>query len=149
MKRISAIFLQVVVVLIGIVAAAFLLYEPLIEGRNAHTTLLQVYFNDPFLVCAYAVSALFFIGLYQAFMLLGYVASNTVFSPHSIRAVRIIRRCALSLAVCVATAEAYLLIVRPGDDIAGGVFMGLLVILFSMVVAAGATVCEGVLQGKE
>ena len=40
MKRSSTIFLQVVIVLIGIGALALLLWEPHIEGRNAHATTL-------------------------------------------------------------------------------------------------------------
>ena len=59
MKRSSTIFLQVVIVLIGIGALAVMLWEPLIEGRNAHATLFQVYFNDPFLAYAYTASIAF------------------------------------------------------------------------------------------
>ena len=46
----------------------------------------------------------------------------------------------------VVAAEAYLFIVRPGDDIAGGVFMGLLIIFVSGVIAIAATVFERTLQ---
>ena len=53
MKRSSTIFLQVVVVLIGIGALAIMLWEPHIEGRNAHATLFEIYFKDPFLAYAY------------------------------------------------------------------------------------------------
>jgi hypothetical protein len=42
MKRSSTIFLQVVIVLIGIGALAVMLWELHIEGRNAHTTLFNV-----------------------------------------------------------------------------------------------------------
>ena len=48
MKRIPTIFLQVVIVLIGIVVLALMLWEPQIEGRNVHTTQFEIYFNDPF-----------------------------------------------------------------------------------------------------
>ena len=53
MKRSSTIFLQVVIVLIGIGALALMLWEPHIEGRNAHATLFEIYFKDPFLAYAY------------------------------------------------------------------------------------------------
>ena len=72
MKRSSTIFLQVVIVLIGIGALALLLWEPHIEGRNAHATLFEIYFKDPFLAYAYIASIPFFVALYQAFKLLGY-----------------------------------------------------------------------------
>jgi hypothetical protein len=52
MKRSAAIVLQGVIVLIGIGALTFLLWEPHIEGRNVHATLFESYFKDPFLAYA-------------------------------------------------------------------------------------------------
>ena len=146
MKRGSTIFLQAVIVLIGIGALAFLLLEPQIEGRNVHATLFQIYFNDPFLVWAYAGSISFFVALYQAFTLLGYIGQNKVFSLQSVHALRSIKYCALIIVGFIVPAEAYLFIVRPGDDIAGGVFMGLLISFISIVVATAAAVFEKTLQ---
>ena len=65
MKRSSTIFLQVVIVLIGIGALAFLLWEPHVEGVNAHATFFEVYL-DPFIAYAYIGSIPFFVALYQA-----------------------------------------------------------------------------------
>jgi hypothetical protein len=56
MKRSSALFLQAAIVLIGIGALAFLLWEPHIEGRNAHATTFEIYFKDPFLAYVYVGS---------------------------------------------------------------------------------------------
>ena len=53
MKKGPTIFLQVVIVLIGMGALGLMLWEPHIEGRNAHATLFEIYFKDPFL--AYAI----------------------------------------------------------------------------------------------
>ena len=80
MKRSSTIFLQVVIVLIGIGALALMLWEPHIEGRNAHATLFEIYFKDPFLAYAYIASIPFFVALYQAFKVLGYAGQNKIFS---------------------------------------------------------------------
>ena len=146
MKKSSTILLQVVVCLIGIGAFAFLLWEPQVEGRNAHATLFQIYFNDPFLAWAYTASVAFFVALYQAFKLLGYIGRNEVLREQSVKALRTIQFCAKVIVGFVVAAEAYLFIVRPGDDIAGGVFMGLLVICVSGIVATLATVCEKTLQ---
>src|SRR3954454_6600026 len=126
MKRSSTRFLQLVIVLIGIGALALLLWEPHVEGRNAHATLFQIYFNDPFLAYAYLGSIPFFVALYQAFILLRYIGRKEVFSPRSVRALRIIKYCAMSLVAFIMGAEAYFFIaVRGKDDIAGGVMMGL------------------------
>ena len=146
MKRSSIIVLQVVVCLIGIGALAFLLWEPHIEGRNAHATLFQIYFNDPFLAWAYTASIAFFVGLWEAYKLLGYIGRNEVFRERSVKALRTIKYCAKIIVGFVVAAEAYLFIVRPGDDIAGGVFMGLLIIFASGVVAIAAAVFEKTLQ---
>jgi hypothetical protein len=114
MKRSSTIFLQVVIVLIGIGALALLLWEPHIEGRNAHATLVQIYFHDPFLAYAYIASIAFFAALYQAFKVLGYVRQNKVFSQEAVRALRTIKVCAIAIigflitfgSVVIATAAA-------------------------------------------
>ena len=146
MKRSSTIFLQVVVVLIGIGALALMLWEPHIEGRNVHATLFQIYFNDPFLAWAYTASISFFVALYQALKLLGYIGQNKVFSLNSVKALRTIKYCALTLVGFIVGAEAYLFIARPGDDIAGGVFMSDLISFISIVVATAAAVFEKTLQ---
>lgn len=147
MKRSSTIFLQIVVVLIGIGALALMLWEPHIEGRNANATLFQIYFNDPFLTYAYTASIAFFIALYQAFKLLGYVGRNEVFSRRSVKALRAIKYCATILVCFIVAAETYLFIFERGkDDIAGGVFIGLLMIVVSGVIAAVASMFEKTLQ---
>lgn len=146
MKRISAIFLQIVTALVGIGALAFMLLEPLFEGRNANATLFQVYFNDLFLAYAYTASIAFFVALYQAFRVLGYVRQNMTFSQVTVKALRIIKYCAMTIIGFIVPAVAYLFIVRPGDDIAGGVFMGFLITLISSVIAATAAMLEGVLR---
>ncbi|HWA90713.1 MAG TPA: DUF2975 domain-containing protein [Rhizomicrobium sp.] len=131
MTRSSAIALQTAIALFGIAVFVFLLWEPNVEGRNAHATLFQVYFDDAFLACAYAASVPFFVGLYQAFKLVG--------SPRSVRALRTIKYCAIVVIGFVLAGEAYLfLAVRGKDDIAGGVAMGILVMLFCAVAAIAA-----------
>jgi di/tricarboxylate transporter len=146
-KRSATTFLQVVIVLIGIVALALMLWEPHIEGRNAHATVFEIYFKDPFLAYAYTASIAFFVALFQAFRLLGYIGRNQVFSSNSVRALRVIKYCAMALIAMIAAAVAYLFIaVRGKDDIAGGVAMGLLLSFISAVIATAAAVFERLLQ---
>jgi hypothetical protein len=148
MKEIPTLFLQAVILLIGIGVLALMLWEPHLEGRNAHASVFQIYFNDPFLAYAYIGSIPFFVALYHAFALLGHIRQNGVFSADSVRALRAIRYCALSLIGFLAGAEAYFLLIQRGreDDIAGGVAMGLFMIVVSVVVAATAAVFERTLQ---
>jgi hypothetical protein len=143
MKRSSTIFLQAVVVLIGIAAFVFLLWEPQIEGRNAHATLYEIYFNDPFLAWAYSASIAFFVALYQAFKLLTDVRRDRIFSLRSLRALQIIKYSGIVLMGFVAVGVAYLfIVVRGEDDIAGGVAMGIFVALVSAAIAIAAAVFE-------
>src|SRR5690348_8593646 len=118
--RSSTIFLQVVIVLIGLGALALLLWEPQIEGRNAHATLFQIYFNDPFLAYAYVASISFFAALYQAFKVLGYARQNKMFSPASTKALRTMKFCATAIVGFVAGGEIFIML-GDSDDRAGGV----------------------------
>ncbi len=146
MKKISTVVLQAVTMIIGLGVFAFMLLEPHYEGRNMGATLYQVYFNDPFLAYAYIASIPFFVAIYQTFMLLGCIGRGEVFSAHSIKALRMIQYCAKTMVGFAVAAEAYLFIIRPGDDIAGGVFMGLFIIFISGLSAIIAAIFEQILQ---
>ena len=113
--RSSTIFLQIVIVLIGIGALALMLWEPHIEGRNAHATLFQIYFNDPFLAYAYIASISFFVALYQAFKVLGYARQNKVFSKASVKALRTIKYCAIAIVGFVAIGEIFILFANSAN----------------------------------
>ncbi len=145
MKRSSTIFLQTVIVLIGIGALAFMLWEPHIEGRNAHATPFEIYFKDPFLAYAYTASIPFFVAFYQAFKMLGYAGQNKIFSQPAVKALQTIKYCAIAIIGFVAVGEIFIML-GNSDDRAGGVFMGILIIFGSVVIAAAAAMFERILQ---
>src|SRR5712672_2456352 len=116
MKRSSTLFLQVVIVLVGIGALALLLWEPQIEGVNAHATNFEIYCKDPFLALVYAGSIPFFIALYQAFNVLGYVGQNKVFSAEVVKALGTIKYCALAIIGFVVLEEVFILLMNKGDN---------------------------------
>ncbi|MBL8848923.1 MAG: DUF2975 domain-containing protein [Planctomycetaceae bacterium] len=144
-KRSSTAFLQFVIVLVGIGALALMLWEPHLEGRNAHATVFEVYFNDPFLAYAYLASTPFFMALYHAFKVLGYAGRNQVFSPAAVQALRTIKLCALAMIVFVVGAEIFIFS-ADSDDRAGGVFIGLLIACGAIVMATAAATFERILQ---
>jgi hypothetical protein len=144
MKRGSTIFLQVVIVLLGVGVLALLLWEPHVEGVNAHATLFEMYFN-PFIAYAYIGSIPFFVALYQAFKLLGYIRRNEIFSQPSVRALRTIKYCALAIIGFVAVSVIFM-IFGDRDDRPAGVFMRILITFPSIVVAIAAAVFERILQ---
>ena len=149
MKRSSTIFLQAVILLLGVAVFTFLLWEPNLEGRNVNATLFEVYFKDPFLAYIYLAFVPFFIALYQGFKILGYARRGEIFFQHSVRALQIIKYCALTTAIFILGAEAYLFIfIRGTDDIAGGVMMGAFIILVSAIIVTAAAVFQRILQTK-
>jgi len=145
MRRSATIFFQVVIVLIGIGALALMLWEPQIEGRNAHATQYEIYFKDPFLAYAYVASIPFFVALYQIFKVFGYAGRNKVFSQAAVNALRTTKYCAMSLIGFVAGAELFIML-GDSDDRAGGVFMGILIAFGSIAIATAAAVFEKRLQ---
>jgi hypothetical protein len=145
MKKGSTIFLQVVIVLIGIASVGLLLWEPHVEGRNVHATLFEIYFKDPFLAYAYIGSVPFFVALYQAFKVLGYARLNKVFSPEAVKALRTIKHCAICIIGFVAVGEIFIMS-HASDDRAGGVFMGILITFGSVIIVTAAAVFERLLQ---
>jgi|SRR5688572_26156920 len=148
MKRSSTVFLQVVIVLIGIGALALLLWEPHLEGRNANATPFEIYFKDPFLALVYIGSIPFFVALYQAFKVLGYVGQNKAFSPEVVKALRTIKYCALAIIGFVVAEEIFIMLTNDGDNDNPGapIFMGVLIAFPSIVVAAAAAMFERILQ---
>jgi hypothetical protein len=153
MKRSSTIFLQIVLVLIGIGVLAALLWEPHLEGRNINATFFEIYFKDPFLAYVYLGSIPFFVGLSQAFKLLGYAGRNKVFSQAAVNALRTIKYCALLTAGAILAADAFLVIharlypeIGAQDGPEGAVMLGIIATFASIVIATAAAVFERILQ---
>ena len=146
MKKSLTIFLQVVIVLIGIVALAIMIRFPLTEGRAVNLDLFSIY-ADPFLVYGYLASIAFFVALYQAFKLLGYIGRNEVFSPRSVNALRTIKYCAIVLSILIVMAGLYIRIFHAtDDDPAGFLAMCIVTTFVSIVIATAAAVFEKLLQ---
>lgn len=145
MKRSSTVFLQIVIVILGIGILALLLWEPHIEGRNKHATLFEIYFKDSFLAYVYIGSIPFFVALYQAFKVLGYAGKNNIFSQAAVKAMRTIKYCAIAIIGFVAVSVIFFLFSDP-DDRPAGVFMRILITFPSIVVATAAAMFERILQ---
>ena len=139
-------FLKIAVVVVGVFVLGFMLWEPHLEGRNVNSTFFEVYFKDAFLAYAYTASISFFVALYQVYKLLRYVEGNKILSVDSVIALRTIKNCGRILLAFVLGAMGYLFIVRPEEDIAGGVFMCLIAIAVSGGISAVAGRYQKTLQ---
>jgi hypothetical protein len=133
-----ALLLQVAIVLVGIATAGLLIWEPHLEGRNAHATTFQIYFNDPFLAYVYAGSISYFVALYQAFGLFGQVRRERTFSTATVEKLRVIKRCALTLIGFVAGAAVFIILHGDGEDRPAGFMMCMLAALMAAGIATAA-----------
>ena len=146
MKRISILFLQVVIVLIGIVALSILIRFPLTEGRAQNLDLFSIYF-DPFILYGYASSIAFFVALYKAVQLLGYIRQDKLFSSAAVRTLQSIKYCAIIVSISIVMAGLYIsLFHAKEDDPAGFLAMCIVLIFISIVAATAVAVLEKILQ---
>ncbi len=146
MSRISALFLQAVIGLIGIMVLALLIRLPLTEGRATNLDLFSIY-SDPFILYGYAASIAFFVGLYKAFKLLAYTGHGKLYTSDSVGALKSIKYCAIILAALIAGAGLYIRIFHNKDDDPAG-FLALCVMttVICLVVAVTAARFENRLR---
>lgn len=146
MKRVSIVFLQAVIVLIGIVTLVLLIWLPLMEGRATNLDLVNVY-SDRFILYGYTISTPFFVALFNAFKLLAYIGQNKVFSTNAVKALRNIKYCAIILSALVVIAGLFIKFTHNKDDDPAGFLAICIVSTFaSIVVATAAAIFEKLLQ---
>ena len=136
MKKGSTIFLKLVISLIGIavLALCFLFTSEVIKTEGALFL--------PILIIMYVTAIPFFLALYQALRLLGNIDRNMAFSELSVKALRNIKYCAITISALYAAGMPFLVSVADKDDAPGAVGFGLIFILASIVVATFAAVLQ-------
>ena len=139
---------------VGIVTLGIMIRFPLTEGRAVNLDLFSIYV-DPFIIYGYLASIPFFVGLYQAFKLLGYIGQKEVFSLDSVKTLRTIKHCAIIQSILIVLAATYIRIFYVGDtvsaaddDPAGFVAVSIVTTFISIVVATAATVFEKLLRSN-
>lgn len=145
MQRISTLFLQLVIVLIGLGTLAFMLWEPHVEGRNAHATLFEIYFKDAFLAYVYVASIPYFVALHRAFRAVGYAGQNKAFTPETVNALRTIKLCAVVIIGFVVVSFAFMAFGDP-EDRPPGVVMRVVLTFGATVVAVTSAMFERILK---
>lgn len=146
MKKSSILFLQAVIVLIGIVTLFIMIRLPLTEGRATNLDLFSIY-ADPLILYIYVASIPFFIALYRAFQLLGYIGQNEAFTVNAVSTLRSIKNCAIALSILIMLAGIYIRIFHnKEDDPAGFIALCIAMTFVSFVVATAVSVFEKILQ---
>ncbi|WP_141432699.1 DUF2975 domain-containing protein [Bacillus sp. 03113] len=146
-KQGSTIFLKVVIFLIGIAVLAVCIFGlPGIASSDAAAhpeTALQY----PFLVYAYVLCIPFYVALYQAFKLLTYIDKNKAFSELSVRALRYIKYCAITISILIVVGIIISVAIFYGsEDITGIIMLALISIFASSVIATFAAVLQKLLK---
>ena len=147
MDKGSTIFLRLVLYLTALAAVIGLVWFPQTEGRAESLDLISIY-KDPFIVYLYIATIPFFTALYQAHKILGYIDKNKVFSQESVKAVSIIKYCAIVFMGLIGAATAYIFVMSKAtnDDGAGAVAIGVITMFASSVLATATAVLQRLLQ---
>jgi Protein of unknown function (DUF2975) len=137
-NRGSAIYLKVVIFLVGIAVLAVCLYFLPEAARKDAIERPGDYSLYPLLVCAYGVCITFSVALYQTFKLLTYIEKNNAFSELSLQSLMVMKKCAIAVIFFILLAIVYLRVrvQFTGDDAAGPISLGLMGILATSIIAA-------------
>lgn len=145
MKKGSTLFLRFVICLIAIATLVWLIWFPQLEGRAATLDLVRIY-TDPLIIYTYIGSIPFFVALYQAFKLLGYIDGNNVFTQAAVMTVGNIKYCAITFSGFIVLGILYIRLFAHGDDPAGVTALGIVTTFASIVIATAAAVFQRLLQ---
>jgi hypothetical protein len=149
MKRTSIIFIQSLILILGIVVISFLIWMPLAEGRAVKLSLYHIY-ADPFILFGYIASIPFFVGLHKGYILIGYLHKKETFSINAIGALKTIKFCAILFSIFISSAGIFILLFHnKEDDPAGFMMLCLLTTFLSIVVVTLAGVFEKKLQWQK
>ena len=141
MKRSSTLFLKGFVLLLGAVVLILCVFvlPPTIGTIEAGG-------YDPILLGMYMPAIPFFIALYQTLKLLSYIDKGRAFSDLSVRALKNIKYCAITISGLYAAGMPYIFYVADKDDAPGVVALGSVIIFASIVIAVFAAVLQKLLQ---
>lgn len=147
MKRVSTIFLKIAVILIGIPVLALCIFlVPEIAKFAAELYPNIAYMKYLVFIYFYVTAIPYYIALYQAFNLLGYIDKNKAFSELSVRALKNIKYCAMTISILYVIGMPLFYLVAEKDDAPGIILIGLVLIFASMVIAIFAAVLQKLLQ---
>ncbi|MFC5447482.1 DUF2975 domain-containing protein [Paenibacillus aestuarii] len=147
MKRGTTFFLKMAVFFIGIPILALCIFLVPKIGNFAGELYPNIaYMQSLVLIDMYAAAIPFYFALYQAFKLLSYIDKNQAFSELSVKALKNIKYCAITISTLYLLGmPLYYLMARRVDPPIITV-TGLAIIFASMVIAVFAAVLQRLLQ---
>ncbi|MGG1073988.1 DUF2975 domain-containing protein [Bacillus subtilis] len=147
MNRMSTIFLKIALVLIGIPILALCIFlVPKIANYSAELFPNIAYIKYLVFIYLYVTAIPFYFALYQAFKLLSYIDKNKAFSGLSVRALKNIKYCAVTISIFYVAGMPVFYLMAEIDDAPGIIVIGLVIIFASMVIAVFAAVLQKLLK---
>ncbi len=147
MKRGTTLFLKMAVILIGIPILALCLFVvPKIGDFAGGLYPEMAYMKSLVLIDMYAAAIPFYFALYQAFKLLNYIDQNQAFSELSVKALKKINYCAITISILYVIGMPLYYLMQQKVDPPGIIGIGLVIIFSSMVIAVFASVLQRLLQ---
>lgn len=146
MKR-ETLFLKLAVFLIGTPVLALCIFGlPWIAKDAAESGSELAYFLYGILIVMYVSAIPFFVALYQAFRLLSYIDKNKAFSELSVRSLKNIKNCAITISILYVAGMPFFYLIGEKDDAPGVIVIGMVLTFAPMVIAVFAAVLQRLLE---
>ncbi|MGW6150075.1 DUF2975 domain-containing protein [Bacillus mycoides] len=147
MKQGSTLFLKTAIILIGIPVLALCIFLVPSIGKYAAELFPDIaYIKYLILINLYATVVPFYFALYQAFKLVSFIDKGNAFSKLSVRALKKIKNCAVTISILYVVSMPLFYLVAERDDAPGIIILGMLLIFASMVIAVFAAVLQRLLK---
>ncbi|WP_199426892.1 DUF2975 domain-containing protein [Thermaerobacillus caldiproteolyticus] len=147
MKQRSTLFLKIAVFIIGTPVLALCIFGlPMLAKEAAESNSEFAYVLYGFLIVMYVSAIPFFFALYQAFKLLSYIDKNKAFSELSVKALKNIKYCAITISILYVPGLPFFYIATKLEDAPGIMLIGLGIIFASTIIAVFAAVLQRLLQ---
>jgi len=149
-KRGSAIFLKVIIFLVGIAVLTLCIYWiPSLTIRDIKAHPGGDYSLYPLLVCAYGICITFSFALFHVYKLLTFIERNNALSESSLKSLKVIKKCAFTAIFFIVLMIISLKVISSisGDDSAGPISVSLMSILATSIIIAVVDVLQKPLKG--
>ncbi len=145
MKLGSTLFLRIAVFLIGTPVIALCIFGiPWLANNPVNPDYAHILY--PILIGMFVSVIPFCIALYQAFKILNFIDKNKAFSELSVKALKNIKFCAITIGGIYVVIMPFVYLVAELDDAPGMIIMGMIPAFTSMVIALSTAVLQKLLQ---
>ncbi|WP_042163040.1 DUF2975 domain-containing protein [Paenibacillus gorillae] len=147
MERGTTLFLKAAVILIGLPFLALCIFVvPEIASFTAELYPDYTYLKFLVFIDLYASALPFYFALYQAYKLLNYIDRNKAFSLLSVRALKLIKYCAVAFSGLYVVGMPLFYLIAEKDDAPGIIVIGMVIIFASLVIAVFVAVLQKLLK---